>query len=789
MSLRWKIILPVLALLAVVVSLLSSHAIEAWRTVHRQNLLAEANIASGHLIAATTSLAVERGTTNTLLGLAPDRRASAREPVLAARARADAGLEAALASPALGGSSLAPERAALAQMRQKLAALRARVDGPASTAPSQAEWFAASTSVIDAATTLRRSLEAGAFAASVDRTQVLIGMRDALLESLEYAGRQRGFVAGVIAAGRPFEPGELRRIGYFSGHVRSARDRLTALAIDATPETVRTALARADERYFRAIDPLLDRIVAASGAGAAYPMAAEAWFRDVTAMMTAIEEAIAATTMALDETAAATRSGGWLAFLSAAILFAAAVAGSIALFLFVVRRVVRPLLGAITAIRSLAGGDTEVAVPAPRGRDEVAALIAATAAFQRQARENAALVRQQESLRAEAESARIEAIRHMADVIEKEAAAAVASVGRRNDRVVGLAGDLDAIAATVGCTAEAVARTAEASLATISGAAAASEELTASIGEVTERIGRSAATAREGAARAEAARESFDQLASAVREIAEVSRLIGTIAGQTKLLALNATIEAARAGEAGKGFAVVASEVKNLAAQTTKATEEIGGRIKTIEQATKAALAGIADITAAIGDIDAMAAEVAAAMSSQTDAVREIARAVNASAASARSVTEEMRRVIEDATRNGKIAAEVKTVVGEVAEEVGTLRSLLTRVVRTATKEADRRSDGRFAGRGAVALHFADGRRVVATLGDISASGFSVTFGEDPPRFSEEVEAELPGLPPLTVRPVRREGQTVAFAFLHRSEAERRSTEQAIAGLVSRLAA
>jgi len=703
-SLRWKIILPVLALLAVVVSLLSSHAIEAWRTVHRQNLLAEANIASGHLIAATTSLAVERGTTNTLLGLAPDRRASAREPVLAARARADAGLEAALASPALGGSSLAPERAALAQMRQKLAALRARVDGPASTAPSQAEWFAASTSVIDAATTLRRSLEAGALAASVDRTQVLIGMRDALWESLEYAGRQRGFVAGVIAAGRPFEPEELRRIGSFSGHVRSARDRLTALAIDATPETVRTALARADERYFRAIDPLLDRIVAASGAGAAYPMAAEAWFRDVTAMMTGIEEAIAATTMALDETAAATRSGGWLAFLSAAILFAAAVAGSIALFLFVVRRVVRPLLGAITAIRSLAGGDTDVAVPAPRGRDEVAALIAATAAFQRQARENAALVRQQESLRAEAESARIEAIRHMADVIEKEAAAAVASVGRRNDRVVGLAGDLDAIAATVGCTAEAVARTAEASLATISGAAA-SEELTASIGEVTERIGRSAATAREGAARAEAARESFDQLASAVREIAEVSRLIGTIAGQTKLLALNATIEAARAGEAGKGFAVVASEVKNLAAQTTKATEEIGGRIKTIEQATKAALAGIADITAAIGDIDAMAAEVAAAMSSQTDAVREIAGAVNASAASARSVTEEMRRVIEDATRNGKIAAEVKTVVGEVAEEVGTLRSLLTRVVRTATKEADRRSDGRFAGRGAVALH------------------------------------------------------------------------------------
>ena len=91
---------------------------------------------------------------------------------------------------------------------------------------------------------------------------------------------------------------------------------------------------------------------------------------------------------------------------------------------------------------------------------------------------------------------------------------------------------------------------------------------------------------------------------------------------------MNATIEAARAGEAGRGFAVVAQEVKALAAQTAKATEEIGKQISGMQTATQESVEAIKQIGAVILQISDVSGMIAAAVDEQGSATREIARNV-----------------------------------------------------------------------------------------------------------------------------------------------------------------
>jgi methyl-accepting chemotaxis protein len=114
--------------------------------------------------------------------------------------------------------------------------------------------------------------------------------------------------------------------------------------------------------------------------------------------------------------------------------------------------------------------------------------------------------------------------------------------------------------------------------------------------------------------------------------VRDVVKMITAIAAQTNLLALNATIEAARAGEAGRSFAVVASEVEALAAQTAKATEEIGTQIAGMQTAMQDSVAAIKEIGQTIAHISEIASAIAASVEEQGAATGEIARNVGEAA-------------------------------------------------------------------------------------------------------------------------------------------------------------
>lgn len=198
-----------------------------------------------------------------------------------------------------------------------------------------------------------------------------------------------------------------------------------------------------------------------------------------------------------------------------------------------------------------------------------------------------------------------------------------------------------------------------------------------SIREIAARTNDTTRTADTAVTEANDASDTIERLCESSSRIDAVTQVINSLAEQTNLLALNATIEAARAGDYGKGFAVVASEVKDLANQTSKATEGIAEVIGAIRTDTTEAIQSVGRIREIISEIHEGQHTVSAAVNEQEAMTSEIVKSVQRISQASSAMSEQITGVAESSKLTSERVDDSASMISEIAKVSSELPSMV----------------------------------------------------------------------------------------------------------------
>jgi methyl-accepting chemotaxis protein len=355
-------------------------------------------------------------------------------------------------------------------------------------------------------------------------------------------------------------------------------------------------------------------------------------------------------------------------------------AGSIGFF-YVQRHLVRRLIATGMAMRVLATGDIDAAVPFIGDSDEIGDMSRLLEVFRASEIDRRNLLERE---RSEQKTHRDRASKMESVVAEFRSivSTVIGSLAQNVSRMEETASNLSTVSRDVDQQVQAVSASSEATSATVRTVSGATDQLGASIHEINEKTVRAHALSKLATETTRSTDQLVNRLSNGAARVGDVTKMIQAIAARTNLLALNATIEAARAGEFGRGFSVVATEVKALAIQTSKATGEIAEQIVSIQDLTQQTVEAIHSISNVMDEINGFTTAIASAVEQQMSSTEMIAENVQEAATGAKDVAAKMGVVTGAINETNRSAAAVYEMSQAFSGQARTLERAVDEFLR-----------------------------------------------------------------------------------------------------------